>query len=762
MLPGEADAPLWESASSADRNRRLFCYLRPLSPYMKTPILPLIALLVVPGGCETAHSNRDGAAEVVSQGPVDAPAGDDRNASRPIDPEIPPDRTNSVDLQSGDILVVRDGSSDGARDGADVLVVRDGSSDGARDGVGQETANDAAVAAPVACAVFSRPPAVMPGSGIPAQICGVGDASGAVGLSVTRDLDRAAVGTSNGYVRLFDPRDGSLLRSFRVGPSLNGVTMAPNGRWLASTSGRQIKLWQLPEAELVRTWAGPALPTLKEFSADGRIFAAGFNACDPSGVCPTTGFTVWNVSDGSQIRSVSVERRLAALAFSPDASLVGTVSYTAIQTVVQLWRLSDGMEIRTLEPSTGSFSVVFSPDGKLVASSGPGQLKIWNVSDGTLALPAIQLDNGGGGSIAFSADGESVINTTQDNAYVIRTRDGAVVRTIKGMAGRTPVFSPDGASVAGLALVPPNLQTFRFSDGTLQGSWRDGTLPAAPEQQDWPARLQFFPGDVLALQGRASTRQLCLANLAFGQSHPHSNALAFSPDGTLYASTSPDGSTEIRRSDDNAPVQVIPALLGSAMEFSADGGLLALGDGKKLSVWDVRERRLRRELVDAFGLSLPAFSPDGDKLAAYNGFQGADAFPIRVFSVADGSSQKLKGHGLAPGQLAFGGDGSMLVVASVGRVSIWQVTDGTMLRVLPGGSMPVAVSARYIATRGTDDIKVWNFSEALPLRTLTFESEADPLDSSRQRNLVANLRFSGDGSVLASSHADGSVKVWCP
>ena len=105
-----------------------------------------------------------------------------------------------------------------------------------------------------------------------------------------------------------------------------------------------------------------------------------------------------------------------------------------------------------------------------------------------------------------------------------------------------------------------------------------------------------------------------------------------------------------------------------------------------------------------------AFSPNGDLLAT-----ASDDSTLRVWSVAD--RQLVKEYATPPGgywSLVFGGDGRSLVVSDVvGTISVLDVDTGSVIRTFAG-----------------------------------------------QKNRLAELAISPDGSLVASGGDDNSVELW--
>ncbi|HUT95099.1 MAG TPA: WD40 repeat domain-containing protein [Thermoguttaceae bacterium] len=364
-------------------------------------------------------------------------------------------------------------------------------------------------------------------------------------------------------------------------------------------------------------------------------------------------------------------------------------------------RVPSEHQLRVLEGHDGPVeSVAVGPDGLLVASaSHDGTVKLWN--------PAT----------------------------------GEVHGTLDGRAG--PVlavaFSPDGTMLASMSRaetevnIRPRIKTVKLWDvatGRLRRS-----LEVSPEQRD--RELETTPAGLLRPR----------------QYHGDTYSLAFSPDGSLLASS---GECYSARLWDVATGRLRRTLQGDRL-LSDDA--------------DPRRPSPRRPLsVSGTGGNLSSYGPGG--MEGEPGESPSYQFPPPMNEYGEskagqGTVVAFDGSVLespAPGtahqddvcSVTFSPDGATLATTSWDMTAgLWDVATGERRRVLQahvGEVWSVAFSpdgARLATAGGDHAVKIWDGATGQAWRTLR-----------KHTDRVRSVAFSPDGTRLASASDDGTVKLW--
>jgi WD40 repeat protein/serine/threonine protein kinase len=233
-----------------------------------------------------------------------------------------------------------------------------------------------------------------------------------------------------------------VLKVFRVSDWNPVFEHASSGEWLAFApdgslfSGRversptgqiDYQHWDVPSGQRrggftlpdrVPWWACTGL------SPDGKTMAVSFGDRDQVRLYDTD-------TGNPRIPAAAHDRRVSALAFSPDGSLLASAGHDSI---VTLWDVATGQVRHQLKGHARDvWSLAFSPDGKqLVSACNGGLVLLWDPAEGTQLWQASGL-SANYPRVAFSPDGRYVLaGTPEGTVRSLDARNGDRVREFIG------------------------------------------------------------------------------------------------------------------------------------------------------------------------------------------------------------------------------------------------------------------------------------------------------------------------------------------
>jgi WD40 repeat protein len=232
-------------------------------------------------------------------------------------------------------------------------------------------------------------------------------------------------------------------------------------------------------------------------------------------------------------------------------------------------------------------------------------------------------------------------------------------------------------------------------------------------------------------------------------------AVDWSPDGRLFATEGPEesGLIDVRDARTGAPVLSVPGheIDVNAVAFSPDGSMLATtGDDGALRIWDpesgdrLASFRFGRE-GEVWGVS---FSPDGRRVAA------SYAATVRVFDLA---SERVVAElpGLGAYSTSFSADGRRLAVGNDygGPASVFDISTGQLAFTVGevGGwvrALAFSPDGRWLATIGDTVTRLWRADTGEAAVSITGHT-----------GYVSALAWSSDGTRLATVSRDGTARV---
>ncbi len=279
-----------------------------------------------------------------------------------------------------------------------------------------------------------------------------------------------------------------------------------------------------------------------------------------------------------------------------------------------------------------------------------------------------------------------------------------------------------------------------------QQAWRAPTLADCPSLSRWLIALP----DTAANAEREPPAQLWIGlpkHPAAAERRP-SMPSSGTPEAALVETVSV-GSSPITAA--NATHVVQRACLGrgvpNEVAYSPDGQLLAVATSIGLTLYSVATWAFVRQMMDDQWTSSLAFAPDGRVLASAG-------HAVRLWRVSDGQLLRTLPGTSQVNSVAFAPDGSVLASASDdGNVRLRRVSDGQLLHTWYEGwrvgSVAFAPDGRVLASASNNgEVRLRRVSDGQLLRTLQVPGG------------TWSVAFDPDGRVLASTSNNGPVQLW--
>jgi WD40 repeat protein len=390
------------------------------------------------------------------------------------------------------------------------------------------------------------------------------------------------------------------------------------------------------------------------FRQPGRERTIAF-APDGRSIVSTTQYDslcIWNADDGRLLRRLENEPDHVA-AYSPDGKLLAGVGALrpgkeVLLSVIRFWDAVTAREVRTIrQDQAAATSAVFAPDGKaLLAAHLDGAVRAWDVASGK-ELRRITLASRSVDALALSTAGNVL-------AVMANSKRGQTVHLWKWQSDAPP---------RPLLTLDRNTLSLAFSP--------DGTTLATASYS--PARVLLWDASTLRLQ-----REVPLADSA---SYPR--AIAFSPDGKLFAATDERRGVTLwdARTWARLPSLPVPGDRALALAFAPDGRRLAAGTESGVRVWDLATGKAIAEHAEAHRNSVTqvVFSPEPGVVVT-----AAHDNTVRCWDAATGRQRRV--FQVGPwSSFALSPDAKRLVTASLDdTVRVWDAAGGRQLFKLYG------------------------------------------------------------------------------
>jgi WD40 repeat protein len=452
-----------------------------------------------------------------------------------------------------------------------------------------------------------------------------------------------ATGHSDAFARIYRSDYGTRVAILPHGGAVTSVDFRGDGRQLVTASADgAARVFDI--ATGVRRLLMPTGTSTVErarYSLDGRyIVTAGADGAA----------RIWNARNGRELVTLTGHRdTVSDAAFSPNGRLVITASDDG---TARIWGTGLESQLRVLgRAHAGFIRAGFMQNGKLVfGAARDGSVRVWRLRDRTLLRTA-----GGRIPLDDAAATDSLLATVDDRG--VATLTGARALTLRvPPPGRRVAFSGDGHTL--IVAGGRDVRVFDVSSGRAIA-----TLHAPGPVED----ARFGAGGTFAA-ATATGRVVVWKRpgkrvRTFDGGRSRLVAVALSPDGTLVATASRDGTATMWSIVSGKLQHRLPGARTplTDVEFSHDGRFLATAAiGGDARVWNVSDGRLINILKGHRGrVARVAFSPDDQWLVTAGPTSGG------LWQISTGRRLLyLRGHNGQLEDVAFSADGRHIVTAS--------------------------------------------------------------------------------------------------
>lgn len=497
-----------------------------------------------------------------------------------------------------------------------------------------------------------------------------------------------------------------------------------NGEKIATISNdKQVRVWNLANAQTEKTFANPVAVTALAASTDGSLFA----------LCGADKTLLVRSSD-KELQKITLPAASSTVSFHPNQQ---TVAVGLADNTVRIYKVTDGKEeAKIAAANTPVTWLSYTPKGDLlVTASADKALKVWELTGkekSTIPLPASVT------AVALSRDGSKVAVAMEKAISLFSLVDGKTLANFNSVQPVTKLgFNNDGTNVL-VASADNKSRTYGIDGQPQEAFLSDGAI----------SQVAYHPDGkrVIVASADKTVKIFTPHFLAQAQHTGPVNGVAYSIDGTKIYSVSDDKTLKVIDPKTAQVQESIAAHEGpiTKLVLSADGKkALTLGQDKLAKVWDLNTKKVIATCrLPALGVA-GAINATGTKVAV--SIAEGTLKKVLIFDGTTGQEIQVLEEPVAPiRSMHFMADQRMLLLAGDDKNLVLQDIPALFSFVPhPEGLLGASLLANgsQILTIGKDKmLKVWGL-DGKEIRSLTAPAPLTAFSLSRDGQSV--ITFAG-------------------
>lgn len=548
------------------------------------------------------------------------------------------------------------------------------------------------------------------------------------------------------------------------------------------------------------------------YSSDGTSFA----------YAGSLGIHIYDARTSTERNFIETSSEVTTIAFSANGMLLASGKS---ENTIDIWQVSDGKLLNELTGdnffkaesaqengiSEHITTLAFSPDGKyLVSANDFSVVDVWQLSDWQKVKTLAEMRSQAS-SLEFTPNGAYLVGTDSidSSMFVWSTKDWSLAQKIslnpnmgKDDSNKTDVLSaalsPNGSSIA-VGLMDGTIQIWSIVDGVKKQEFSsDSGRPFGLSYSSDGKKLAASAGSDVNLW---DTNTGNLIKKIGGHHKSDVISLAFDPlSSNLITASRGDGCVYLwdLSTYKVTTIQKGHSLPISAMALSPDGTKLATSYSyfsREFTVWNLKDGSIWSTYTNhTSGVVGLAYSSDGRFLATAS----MDKSTMVLDTMYNTFPLTLQAQNNYDRSVAFSPDGSMIATGGwddLGSVYLWQVSDGKLLKNLPGQnggvtSVVFSPDGKYLASGSPEKLilvryvssgqPAYSFNDEVErVNGLTFSPDGSLLAAASRQVMLYNMKsgkystslsgtspfyssvgFSPDGQLLVAGGTNGNIDIW--